>query len=88
MYKGNVADHEIGHILGLGHEEGTFMNPEEGGGTRIIDKQRQLLFNGYGNTNNDSFRNSNRTNLGSGNSKAEFQLKLRNWNVDYDFSKL
>jgi hypothetical protein len=82
----NVNEHEAGHLLGLPHEKGTLM--EQGKNyLNLTTAQRKHIFNQYMNTRKGRYRNTNRDDLGSGDSKDDLKNALYDWNTKYNFKK-
>jgi RHS repeat-associated protein len=83
----NTSEHETGHLLGLDHTNNTLMNPIVGSNKKLTKSQRQVLFNRYMHTRSGRYRNTERDDLGSGDSKDDLKNALYDWNTKYNFKK-
>ncbi|TCP27974.1 RHS repeat-associated protein [Tenacibaculum skagerrakense] len=85
--KTNTSEHETGHLLGLSHTDNTLMDPIVGGNKKLTKEERQEIFNRYMHTRNGHYRNTNRDDLGSGDSKDDFDNALYDWKTKYNRKK-
>lgn len=80
-----VALHEIGHNLGLYHEDETLMSEFSIRNQKLNNQQRLKMFNRFENQGKIEYRNTNKKPMGKGNSSEELFDFLSTGKFQYNF---
>ncbi|WP_201291600.1 RHS repeat domain-containing protein, partial [Tenacibaculum maritimum] len=86
--RSGVGEHETGHLMGLGHTEGTFMHPKAGNRKVVTQKQRRKLYETMSVIRGSrTYRNANFDDLGEDDSKDQLKNALYDWKAKYNLKK-